>query len=215
MVRTDVVILSAIKGYAYRQKLKDGGSGIIIFREGASQPGIASISKTSGEPFPTANTPADLYPAEAFREAMELTAGMPYKKQGTATVKGKKLSVPKEAVPEEPVPEEAVVDSADYQKIVDKYTDKNGKLSYSLLNKDMIRFAHSSSIVRKMIAEGESVDAIRLYTVGAKYRSITGDHSLTDDQVRKITDLLDEVSPKGVYREFNDQIRKELKAAKK
>ena len=180
-----------------------------------SQPGIASISKTSGEPFPTANTPADIYPAEAFREAMALTTGMPYKKQGTAVVKGQALSVQDEAVPEEPVPEEAVVDSADYQKIVDKYTDKDGKLSYTLLNKDMIRFAHSSSVVRKMIADGESVEAIRLYTVGAKYRSITGNHNLTDDQVQKITDLLDEVSPKGVYREFNEEIRKSLKAAKK
>ena len=146
---------------------------------------------------------------------MALTTGMPYKKQGTAVVKGQALSVQDEAVPEEPVPEEAVVDSADYQKIVDKYTDKDGKLSYTLLNKDMIRFAHSSSVVRKMIADGESVEAIRLYTVGAKYRSITGNHNLTDDQVQKITDLLDEVSPKGVYREFNEEIRKSLKAAKK
>ena len=49
MIRTNVVSLSVIKAVAYRQKLMTGGSGIVIIREDASQPGIASISKTSGE----------------------------------------------------------------------------------------------------------------------------------------------------------------------
>ena len=74
---------------------------------------------------------------------------------------------------------------------------------------------HSSSVVRKMVAEGESVEAIRLYAVGAKFRSITGNHNLTDAQVLKMVELLDEVSPKGVFKEFNDEIRKSLKAAKR
>ena len=56
MIRTTTVTLETIKGIAYRQKLSSGGSGIVIYREGASQPGIASISKTSGEAIPTANT---------------------------------------------------------------------------------------------------------------------------------------------------------------
>ena len=34
-----------------------GGSGLVIVREDAAQPGIASISKTSGEAIPAANTP--------------------------------------------------------------------------------------------------------------------------------------------------------------
>lgn len=49
MIRTNVVSLSAIKAVAYRQKLMTGGSGIVIIRGDASQPGIASISKTFGE----------------------------------------------------------------------------------------------------------------------------------------------------------------------
>lgn len=49
MIRTNVVLLSVIKAVAYRQKLMTGGSGIVIIRGDASQPGIASISKTSGE----------------------------------------------------------------------------------------------------------------------------------------------------------------------
>ena len=142
---------------------------------------------------------------------MKLTAGLPYKKLGSVQLKSELFAA--ETVPEteEIVTEEVVVDSSEYQIIVDKYTDKNGKLSYELLNKDMIKFAHSSSIVRKMIDAGESVETIRLYTVGTKFRNITGNKDLTDAQILKITDLLDEVSPKGVLKEFNDEIRR-LKA---
>ena len=43
---------------------------------------------------------------------------------------------------------------------------------------------------------------------------ITGDPELTDVQVLIITELLDEMSPKGVFKEFNSEIRKSLKAAK-
>ena len=209
MIRTNVVSLSSIKGVAYRQKLLSGGSGIVILREDSAQPGIASISKTSGEAIPAVNNPKKLYPKEAFQEAIALTAGLPYKKQGSVRLKG--LPVVEEPVAGEAAEEEAVVDSAEYQKIVDKYTDKDGKLSYDLLNKDMIKFAHSSSIVRKMIEEGESVEAIRLYSVGSKFRGITGNPSLSDAQVLKMVELLDEVSQKGVFKEFNDEIRKKLK----
>ena len=212
MVRTNVVPLSVIKAIAYRQKLPAGGSGIVIIREDSAQPGIASISKTSGEPIPTATTPKKLFPLEAFREAIALTARLPYKKQGVVKLKGE--TAPIEAEPEKEAEEEAVVDSADYEKIVAKYTDKNGMLSYELLNRDMIKFLHSSSVARKMVADGESVEAIRLYAVGAKFRGITGNHDLSDAQVLKIVELLDEVSPKGVFTEFNGEIRKSLKAAK-
>ena len=212
MIRTNVVNLTSIKGIAYRQKLPSGGSGIVILREKAKQPGIASISKTSGEAIPTANTSKRLYPKKAFAEAMALTAGLPYKKQGKVQMND--ISLPEEPVTEEPVKEEVVVDSEEYGKIVEKYLDKDGKLSYELLNKDMIKFAHSSSIVRKMVQEGGSVEDIRLYAVGTKFRSITGNSSLTDAQVLVMVELLDEVSPKGVFKEFNDALWK-MKAGKK
>ena len=212
MIRTNVVSLTVIKGVAYRQKLMKGGSGIVILREDAAQPGIASISKTSGEAVPAANTPKKLYPQEAFNEAIALTAGLPYKKQGSVQLKGEQVS--EEPAPKEEEQEEVVVSSAEYLKVVEKYTDKKGKLSYDLLNKDMIKFAHSSSIVRKMIEEGAKPKDISLYVVGTKFRNITKNAKLTDQQVGKMVELLDEVSPKGVFKEFNDQIRRSLKAKK-
>ena len=57
MIRTNIVKLSVIDAVAYRQRLKKGGAGIVVIREGAKQPGIASISKTSGEAIPADNTP--------------------------------------------------------------------------------------------------------------------------------------------------------------
>ena len=213
MVRTNVVTLTSIPGIAFRQKLLAGGSGIVIVREDCAQPGFASISKTSGEAIPAKNNPKKMYPKEAFQEAITLTAGLPYKRQGMIKLIGKELAEETPAEAELPE-EEVIVDGEDYQKIVDRYTDKNGKLSYELLNKDMIQFAHRSSRVRKMAEDQESVESIRLYITGTKFRSITGNSDLTDAQVLLITDLLDEVSLKGVFKELNDELRKMLNAAK-
>lgn len=212
MIRTNVVTLTVIKAIAYRQKLMSGGSGIVILRDDVAQPGLASISKTSGEAIPAANNPPQKYPDEAFKEAMELTAGLPYRKQGSVKLKGEIFV--KEEPEKEAEPEEIVVDSAEYLKIVEKYTDKNDKLSYDLLNKDMIKFMHSSSIAREMISENEDPDKICLYVVGTKFRKITGNRELSDEQIMKMVELLDEVSPKGVLTQFNKEIRRSLQKNK-
>ncbi|MBO7674891.1 MAG: hypothetical protein J6S63_07760 [Atopobiaceae bacterium] len=214
MIRTNSVTLSMLPAVAYRQKFASGGSGVVIVRSDATQPGIASISKTSGEAIVSANTPRDLYPQEAFEEAIALTAGMPYRKQGKPkpffVEAADEEAVAQEApvVEDEPVPEvETVVDSDEYQRIVDAYTDKNGRLSYALLNKELIQFAHSSEMVSRMLAAGEDEETIRLYIVGTKFRNVTENKNLTDEQVLKMAALLDEVSPKGVFKELNAELR--------
>ena len=216
MIRTDLVTLTAIPAAAYRQKLPSGGSGVVIVRRDAAQPGLASISKTSGKPIPSDNTPADLYPVEAFREAIALTAGMPYTKRGPVRLTddgaARDAAGAEDAAAAE---EETLIDSDEYRAILAVYTDKAGKFSYELLNRDLIKFAHTSSRVRAMIAEHASVETIRLYTVGAKFRNLTGNRNLTDAQVLKMASLLDDVSSKGVFRVFNDEIRQKLRAAKK
>ena len=216
MIRTDVVKLTVISAVAFRQKLQAGGSGVTILRYDVQQPGIASISKTSGDPILTVNTPKDLYPVEAFREALRLTAGMPYSKRGQAKVE-KETQAVVDAAPEpeeEVTPDDPVVDSRDYQKVVAKYTDKNGKLSYELLNRDLIKFAHSSSKVREMIEDGVSTKKIRTYIITAKFRSVTGSKMLTEEQAMKIGELLDEVSPKSVFKALDAELR-QMAGAKK
>lgn len=223
MIRTNSVTLSTMPGLAYRKKFASGGSGIVILRADATQPGVASISKTSGEPILSANTPGELYPIEAFREAIELTAGMPYRKQGKPRLVAQDLQPAPEIEPE-PVPEddddalpevEVVIDSDEYQAILDAYSDKSGKLSYALINRELIQVAHASSMVRRMIEAGDSEQTIRQFVVGNRFRAITGNKDLTDEQVQKIAELLDEVSPKGVFKEFNAELRSRMSARKR
>ncbi|MBO4367403.1 MAG: hypothetical protein J5859_01705 [Clostridia bacterium] len=215
MIRTDTVDLTVIKAVAFRQKLMSGGSGITILRYDMDQPGIASISKTSGEPIPTDNTPADVYPAEAFREAIKLTAGMPYKKRGGVRVSKKSVKETPPEKSEEVTEEDVIIDSGEYQKLVEAYTDKNGKLSYDLLNRDLIRFAHASKIVRTMIEEGTPLKKVRSYIICTKFRSIIGSKKPTEAQVLKMADLLDEVSPKSAFKTLDAELRKQSAAIKK
>ena len=206
MIRTSSVKLTTIPASAYRTKTRSNGVGIVIVRKDQTQPGIASISRKTGEAIPAGNTPAKYYPKEAFEEAIQLTAGLPF---------GKK-ALPAELKTAEHVEDfktefDVVIDSAEYQKIVDKYKDKKGVLSYALLNKDLIKFINSSSVARKMIADKAPLEDIRVYAAGSKFRSITGNHDMSNEQVLKMAELLDDVSPKGVFKEFNDELRKKLK----
>ena len=209
MIRTDTVTLTTIPATAYRQKLPAGGSGIVILREGARQPGIASLSKTSGEAIPTANTSAKLYPKKAFEEAIALTAGMPYSKRGGPTPTEPEPADPKAAAKAAAM--ESLAESAEYGKIVEHYTDKNGKLSYDLLNKELIQLAHRSSKVREMIEEKATLDRLRIYVAGAKFRTISGNPDLSNNKIRMMIELLDGVYPKSVLKDFNEDLRQRLK----
>lgn len=214
MIRTKAVKLTVIPAIAFRQKLQAGGSGITILRSDVKQPGIASISKTSGEAIPNKQTDIKKYPMEAFKEAMELTKGLPYKKQRTIKA-NEKLFMKEHQEEYEIKDEEVIINSDEYQKIIDKYSDKNGKLSYDLMNKDFIKFGKTSSVVRDMITEKKSAAAIRNYIISHKIKNITGNDDLSSKELKKIVELLDEVSPKGVYKELNNEIRRMLSANKK
>ena len=153
-----------------------------------------------------------LFPEEAFKEAMRLTLGLPYRK--TTPVKVTEDMIVKEIKEEEPEPEIKLNEEA-YQAIVARYTDKSGHLSYDLINKEMIRFAKSSSIVRGMIQEGKKASVIRNYIVSNKFRNIADNDDLTNADIKLIVEMLDEVSPKGVFKELDAEIRKMLGAQKK
>ncbi len=212
MIRTNVVTLTVIPAIAYRQKLPSGGSGITIYRYDTVQPGIASISKSSGKAIPAANTSRKLFPQAAFSEAIELTVGMPYKKQKGVRVAEEKVVETDEPAEEAVAKEDAaVIDSADYQQIVAKFTDKKGKLSYDLLNRELIKYAKESAQVRSLVESKATADEICFEIAKAKFKEITGNAMLSDDQIRKAIELLDEVSPKGVFKELNSEIRLMLK----
>jgi hypothetical protein len=216
MIRTKLVELSTIEAVAYRQKLKDPSkSGVVILRYDSEQPGLATLNKASGEPDIAANVPADLFPVEAFQEALELTSGLPYSKRGkvklTATTTDSALQPHTTDIPEEDAPEDLeTVCSQEYEAIVRTYTNRKGELSYELLNKDFIQFASSSKIVASMVADKASEEDIRNHIVKVKLESLTNNRELTLGQTKLIVEMLDAVSPKGIFRELNDEIRRML-----
>ncbi|HIK43527.1 MAG TPA: hypothetical protein IGR64_01430, partial [Leptolyngbyaceae cyanobacterium M65_K2018_010] len=173
---------------------------------------LATINRKTGEPDPAPHTNLEQFPLAAFQEAIELTAGMPYSRRGAVKLSGE--SVASEAPEEESAEELATVNSAEYEAIVQAYTNKKGELSYDLLNKDFIQFAKSSKIVADMVANRASVDEIRDHIVKVKLESLTGNRDLTVAQTQRIVDMLDEVSPRYVFRELNDEIIRMLSQAK-
>ncbi len=211
MIRTDVVKLTTIKAVAYRQKQADGDVGIVIIRPDQKQPGIAAINKKTGEPVPTANTNTSRYPVEAFQEAFKLTAGMQFRRQGSLKVTKSMFASEKPAKE----PEVISMNEVAYAAILNHYTDKNGKLSYDMINKELIRFAHSSSIVRNMIAENKSLSQIREYIVFNKFRNIADNQDLSEGELKLIIEALNEADPKGVFKELNEEIKKLLAKNKK
>ena len=79
----------------------------------------------------------------------------------------------------------------------------------------MIKFAKSSSVVRGMIQEGKKASVIRNYIVSNKFRNIAKNDDLTNAEIKVIVAMLDEVSPKGVFKDLDAEIRKMLSAQKK
>ena len=212
MIRTSAVELTTIQALAYRQKLKAGDAGIVILRPDVKQPGMATISKKTGEPVLAATTNKDQYPLEAFREAIALTNGMPFKKQSNIKVTAQTFAEP-ELPEEEDDFVEINVEALD--RITEHYTDKNGRMSYDLVNKELIRFAKSSSIVRNMIDEGRSVNEIRDYIILNKFRNIAGNDGLSDKEVFKIAEVIDGIDSQGMFNQHNSELRKMLAKNKK
>lgn len=154
---------------------------------------------------------------EAFEEALELTSGLPYSSRGpvrspaaAGAVSSGDAPLPAE-LSEEASPEAmATVNSADYAAIVKAYTNKKGELSYELLNKALIQAARSNPFVAKMVANGASLEEVRDHVVKANFEAVTGNRSLSAAEVQRIVELLDEVSPRSVLRELNEDLRKLL-----
>ena len=95
------------------------------------------------------------------------------------------------------------------------YTDKTGKFNPDLLNKDLIKFAHTSSRVRKMTADKESAEDIRNYVIAMKFRNLLGNKMLTDEEVLAVAEALDAESERSIFKALNEDIRQRLNAGKK
>ena len=112
---------------------------------------------------------------------------------------------------EDHTPEElATVNSADYAAIVKDYTNKKGELSYELLNKTLIQAARSNPYVAEMVARRATLEEIRDHVVKANFEAVSGNRALGLAEVHRILELLDDVSPRSVLRDLNQDLRKIL-----
>jgi hypothetical protein len=213
VIRTRLVELSSLEATAYRQKLGNGRSGVVILRSDTPQPGLALLNRNTGEPDLAPNVPPDLFPLEAFKEALELTSGLPYSSRGKVSraAAASRQGEPAAMEEQENAPEDvATVCSADYAAIVKAYTNRKGELSYDLLNKSLIQAARSNPFVAEMAARKASLDEIRDHVVLANFQAVSGNRGLGLAEMHRIVALLDEVSPRSVLRELNDEIRRML-----
>jgi len=206
IIRTVLVELSTLEAAAFRQRLANGQTGVVILRYDTPQPGLALLNHRTGEPDVAPHTPHDLFPLEAFQEALSLTSGMPYSRRGRVRLQAGAL----EPVDGEPAPaaeDLATVSSSDYAAVVKAYTNRKGELSYELLNKALIQASHSNPFVAEMRARGASIEEIRDHVLKANFEAVTGNRSLSQAEVDRIVAMLDAVSPRSVLREFSEHLR--------
>ena len=218
LVRTKSVELTVIPAIAYKQKLTSGGAGIKIIRLDQAADAVATLDRRTGEPVAYGKIDAQLFPAEAFEEAIELTAGLPYSSRRHINV-----SVREEQEAEEPAPAPdaaGVAPSRDmsgtdeYKAIVERYCDEKGRMNYTLMNKDFIQFASRSKTVADMVGEHALTDDIVIYVVQNRAAYIAGKRDSLDAQgAAALIETLDELDPRSVFKELKRYLNR-LQAAR-
>ncbi|MCL1838682.1 MAG: hypothetical protein FWG47_05130 [Propionibacteriaceae bacterium] len=216
IIRTTAVELSTIPAITYKQKLAAGGAGLRILRMDTDAVAVFTIDRRTGEAEPYGTYDGELFPPDAVAEALELISGLPY------TARGKiKISVSAQAVnSEEDVLETEtekvdMVDTPEYLAIINGYTGDDGKLNYTLMNKDFIQFASRSTVVGEMLAARAHSDEILSYVVGSRAINLSGrKESLSAVEVAGLIETLDEINPRSAFKELNLHIRQLLARSK-
>ena len=211
IIRTSAVELSSIPAIAYKLKLQAGGAGLKLFRLDTEATAVFTIDKRTVSVTPYGPYNAELFPEEAVREAYDLTQGLPYSARGKINVKVFETKADAEDVTEEEVEAVDMVDSDEYDAIVDRYSDENGKMNYQLMNKDFIQFAAKSKVVQEMVASKRLEADILTFIIKSRATFLTGKKdSLSDKEVAALIETLDEIDPRGAFKELKAHIRRML-----
>ena len=219
IIRTKAVELSTIPALAYKQKLAAGGAGIRIMRLDTELSASASVDKRTGAPVIYGPVNEDLFPMEAFDEAVDLTCGLPY------SALGKIKLVVTERLEADDVSEDDAVNniqkrdmvlSDEYAAIVERYSDERGKMNYALMNKDLIQFAAKSKVVQEMVANKGLTDEIVIYIIQSRAAYIANKkESLDDAETAALIATIDEIDPRSAFKELKAHINKLLAKEKR
>ncbi|MCL2702011.1 MAG: hypothetical protein FWE91_00165 [Defluviitaleaceae bacterium] len=219
IVRTKAVELTAIPAIAYKQKLKTGGAGITIMRLDKDAKAVATLDKRSGEPVPYGTFDESLFPPEAFDEALDLASGLPY-----AAMSKLRINIAAQTdqedieceTPECAAPEPRMCGSDEYLALVDRYSDENGKMNFTLMNKEFMNFAQKSKVVADMAGAGAQADDIVIFVIKNRAAFFAGKKEhLNDSEAALLIDTLNEINPRSAFKDLKAYVIRLLSKGKR
>jgi len=208
MIRTETVLVPSIKAVAFKQKLASGGAGITIITP--DDRAVFTINKRDGTCAPYGQVNNEVFTAAIVDEVLELTRGLSYKRLGSVSKVYEDNHCDETSVDLEVEDEKTdinVVASAEYKAFITNYTDKKGKFSYQLMNKDLMQFASKSSIVSKMLAEKTDVADIVKYIVKSKAADLARNKGMDDEMLTVFVDTFDSMDTRSAFKELRAYLR--------
>ena len=218
IVRSKVVELNTIPAIAYKLRLKEGGSGIKIHRTDRNETAFAELDKRSGGIVSNGRYKAELFPEEAFDEAIEELVGAAYSARGKVNittsdkVEDGEIEVPEDEAPGTHKDAAAnVVDSEEFIAIVDMYSDEWGKFSFALMNKQFIQFASKNKTVAEMVGDRAGEDEILIRILQNRAAHLAGKRDfISNEEAAALLDVLDDMCRRSAFKELKLHIRKML-----
>ena len=208
MIRTEIVKLSQVAGLAYRQKLVAGGAGLTIMTP--DDRAVYTINKRDGSTVPYGTVDLALFSGAVVDEALELTRGLPYKRLGKVVKVYDDFHCDETAAEldtEDDKPSVDVVASKEYEGFIMEFTDKNGKFSYQLMNRDLMKFFEGSSVVRSMIERGQDDDEVVRYIIRSRAVSLARTKEMDDEFLTAFIDTFDSMNTRSAFKELRAHIR--------
>jgi len=216
MIRTEAVKTTTIPGMAFKQKLQSGGAGITIITP--HDRATFTVNKRDGSCVPYGKVDTKVFTDAVTTEVLELTQGLPYRRLGAIT----KVHVNKPCE-ESPVEHEVddeksdidIIASAEYAAFIENYSDKKGRFSHQLMNKELMQFAAKSGVVGKKLAEKEDVDFIVRYVVRAKAAKLARRKEMDDETLTAFIETIDSICTRSAFKELNAYLRARLSPRRK
>lgn len=104
-----------------------------------------------------------------------------------------------------------MVNSDEYKAIIERYSDEKGKLNYTLMNKDFIKFASKSKTIQDMVENKALTEDILLFIIKSRATFIANKkESLTDKEIVALIETLDEINTRSAFKELKNHINKML-----
>lgn len=138
---------------------------------------------------------------------------MPYFGRQNIKIDVSKYSEKKEEVEEKRL---NVVKSDEYKAIIERYCDEKGKLNTTLMNKDFIKFASKSKTIESMLVNNALTEDILIFIIKSRTTFIANKkESLSDDDIKVLIEILDEINTRSAFKELRNYIKKLLSKRKK